>query len=343
MRWQTQERYLRNQLAQVLRIPMVGQVHFAAPAGSATSLYDEWLRRDMDVPAALMHTGNSAIDEAYDNCEAYRNDVVLIAPGDYVRTASKTLSKSSTHLVSLGGPNQRHCPTTLTPGAVRVYCATTSIDNIFNITGDYVQIHGIQTMNTYSHNSNRCDWLISGKNIYMRHIRPRGGNGANQLNHADGGVPIIVASGTAGAGNGFTVEDSFIGSAGNNARSVGVGAVLFEGGAVAGFAPVFRRCTFEMRCETTGSANPKLIHLADNYAVDRYLLFDDCFFYNFWENLAGKPDYCIVDACATTHAIVLKNCSQFGFDAWCDVATYCFTTSPIANTDGGEALAVATS
>ena len=344
MRWQTQERYFRNQLAQVLRIPMVGQVHFAAAEGSSTNLYDEWLRTEMDVPAELMHTGNGAIDEAYDNCSAYRNDVVLIAPGNYVRTASKTLDKSSTHLVTLGGPNQRHCPTTATAGAVRVYCATTSIDSIYNITGDYVQIHGLQTMNTFSHNANRCDWLITGKNTYMRHIRPRGGNGADQLNHGDGGVPIIVATGTAGAGNGLTVEDSFIGSAGNNARSVGPGAVLFEGGtANASFAPVFRRCTFEMRNETNTTAS-MLIHLANaDYSVDRYLLFDDCFFYNFWANQGGKPPAVIVDACTTTHEILIKNCSQYGFDAWVDDTTFTFTSSPIANVDGGEMIAVSVS
>ena len=311
--------------------PGIGEIQYVAPAASATSQYR----------TQLQSMGVDPIEETIAAAEAKmvtsRNDVMLVAPGAYLVTAELEWDKSQTHLLGLGGPNQKHCPTTATEGAIQIKNVTTSIDSIFSVSGNYCQFHNIQTMNTFSHNANRADFIIGGKNTYMKGVRPRGGNGANQLNHADGGVPLIFE---ASSGNGFLAEDCFFGSAGNNARTVGPGAVLFEASA-GSFAPVFRRCTFEMRCETNTST-PKLIHLAGDYSLDRYLLFDDCFFYNFWNNLAGKPPTAIVDACATTHAIVLKNCSQFGFDAWCDVATYCFTTSPIANTDGGEALAVAT-
>jgi hypothetical protein len=243
--------------------------------------------------------------------------------------------------MGFGGSNQRYCPTTATTGAVKIYCATTSIDSILSVTGDYVCIYGVQTQNTYSSNANRCDVQILAKNTYIKNCHLRGGNGANQLNHADGGVPLIVASGTAGAGNGLLVENTILGTSGNSARTVGAGAVLFEGGAAAGFNPKFKDCTLEMRCETSGSSNPKLVHLAADYAVDRVLEFDHCLFYAFYENHGGKMDHAIVDACTTTHDIVLRGgCSLVGIDKWCDVATHCFTTDPLCHTNGGEALAV---
>lgn len=288
-------------------------------------------------PATALKT----IAAGYASMTADQNDTLLLLPSAFPVTESLTWAKSQTHIAGIGGPNQRYCPTTPTDGAIQVKCTTTSIDNIFNVTGHYCEFYGFQTMNTFSANANRCDFLISGKNTYFNRMRPRGGNGADQLNHADGGVPVIF-EGAAGAGNGFLAELSTFGSAGNNARTVGAGAILFEGGAVCAFSPTFRNCTFEMRCETSGSANPKLIHLAADYAVDRLLLFDNCSFYNFYENLAAMPDYVIVDACDTTHMIGLKDCFMYGFDYWSNVAKYCFTNKADAVGYGGKSITITT-
>jgi len=286
-------------------------------------------------------TALATIAAGYATMTGDQNDTLFALPGAYAPIASLAWDKNQTHLIGVGGPNQRYCPTTLTDGAIQVKCTTTSIDNIFDVTGDYCRFEGFQTMNTYSAAANRCDFLITGKNTYFYRMRLRGGNGANQLNHADGGVPIIFA-GAAGAGNGFLAEYSAFGSAGNNARTVGAGAVLFEGGAICAFSPTFRHCTFEMRCETGSSSNPKLIHLAQNNAVDRLLLFDKCDFYNFYINLGGLASYVIVDGCGTTHLIGLKNCFMYGFTYWSDVAKYCFSNLPAGNGYGGKAVVITT-
>jgi len=317
--------------------PGIGEIKWLVPAASATSQYRTQLRT-WGVDEGDMYTD---IVPAEDALVANRNDVLLVMPGAYTMTASLTWDKDQTHMIGLGGPNQRYCPTTATSGAIQFKCVTTSIDSMFAVSGNYCQFQGFQTMNTFSSNANRCDFLISGKNTYFNRMRPRGGNGANQLNHADGGVPVIFA-GSAGAGNGFLAENSIFGSAGNNARTVGAGSVLFEGGAVCAFSPTFRNCGFEMRCETSGSSNPKLIHLAADYAVDRLLLFDQCTFYNFYENLAAMPDYAIVDACTTTHMIGLKDCFMYGFDYWCNVATFCFTNTADAVGYGGKSITITT-
>lgn len=317
-------------------IPCPGDIFFLAPAQSSTSQYRTWLMNN-GVDYGRIFTSLSA---GYAALKANRNDILCVAPGSYTSTASLAWAKDQTHMIGLGGSNQKYCPTTATNGAVKFYCATASVDSILSVTSHYNQFHGIQMQNTYSNNANRCDMEIKGKNTFLKGCHLRGGNGANQLNHADGGVPLIMASGTAGAGNGFKAVDCTFGTSGNSARTVGAGAVLFEAGAASGFNPIFEHCTFEMRCETSGSANPKLIHLAGNYAVDRMLLFDDCIFYNFYENLAAMPDYCIYDECATTHTILLKNPAMYGFDAWANTTTYVFTTIANGGSDGGKAVAV---
>ena len=267
----------------------------------------------------------STLAAAYAKLTDDRGDTVLIYPGLYTVAATLAWDKDNTRIIGVGSPNQRNGRTAGTdPGIVAIRCSTSGVDNILNVTGDFVQIHGIDTMNTYTSNDNRCDLLVSGRNIFVSNCCFRGGNGANQLNHADGGVPVIFASGTSGAGHAARFVNCHLGNSSNDARTVGPGAVLFETGTTGfeGYFIEFIDCVFEMRCETTGSANPKLIHLAGNYCIDRYLLFKNCLFYNFWINHVGKMDYAIVDADGATHDIVIKNCTAIGIDFWSNVATH---------------------
>jgi hypothetical protein len=313
-----------------------GDAFFLAASGS----YNNFLT-EMGIDRDKIFT---SLPLAYNKMRDDQGDTLYILPGDHAVVAQLVWAKHNTHLVGLAsGPNQRLGASTWVRGQTRVKCVTANIDSILRITGQYVQLHGFELFNNYSDSDNRADLIITSKNTYMNRIFCRGGNGANQLNHADAGVPIIFETGTAGAGNGFLAEECQFGSSGNSARTVGAGSMLFEGGAVAGFAAEFRKCKFEMRCETSGSTDPKLIHLANaSYSLDRQLMLIDCDFYNFWENHAGLLDYAIVDACTTTHDIILKNCSMRGIDAWCNVATHCFTTIANAGSDGGKSLAVDT-
>ena len=279
----------------------------------------------------------TTIASAYAATTTGQNDVVALTPGVYTVTAELEWANDSTHLVGLGGPNQRYCPTTATEGAVKIYCATTATDSILSISGDYCQFYGFQTQNTFSITTNRADIIIGGKNTYMNNVHARGGNGANQLNHADGGVPLIFES---GGGNGFFAERCQFGTAGNNARTVGAGAVLFESVSSA-YAPLFRDCRFEMHSETDASANPKLIHLAADYAINALLMFERCSFYNL-SNDGINLDYAIVDACTTQHQIGLMDCMMIGIDYWSNVAAYTFTNNADAVGYGGKGIVITT-
>jgi hypothetical protein len=118
--------------------------------------------------------------------------------------------------------------------------------------------------------------------------------------------------------------------------------LLYEGGAVAGYFNEFMDCIFDTRIETVGGAAVAGIVLAQNYAADRYLLFKNCFFYNFWINHVDKAQYVIYDLSGTTNDIVLMNSAFAGFDAWANTGTFVFTNIAESADHGGMVTAVAT-
>lgn len=315
-----------------------GEAYYLVPATSSTSLYRSWLEANGLDPTKMFLTAATAEDAM----KANRGDTLFILPGDHAVTASITWDKSNTNIVGVGSVNQRFQPSTLTVGGVRVKCVTTGIDNIFNITGDYVSLYNFGTFNSYDAAANVCDVKIAGRNFYAEGMSFRGGNGATQVATAVSGLPLYFNSSVAGGGNAAYLKDCIIGSSGNANRTLGPGCVYFVGGAAAGFSVEFENCRFASRISTASANQSCLVLLEANYAVDRDLLFNRCNFYNFVENLASLLDYCIQDECATTHNIVLNQCTMSGIDAWCNVATYCFSTSPNAGSDGGKALAVDT-
>ena len=310
-----------------------GDIYYVVTSKASSNLYYQRLKEN-GIPGSDIFT---TLALAYAATTGDQNDVIAVTPGAYTVTAELEWANDQTHLIGLGGPNQRYCPTTATGGAVKFYCATTGIDSILSISGDYNQFYGFQTQNTYSATTNRADIIIGGKNTYMNSVHARGGNGANQLNHADGGVPLIFES---AGGDGFFAERCQFGTAGNNARTLGAGAVLFESVSSA-YAPLFKECRFEMNSDTDASSNPKLIHLAADYAINALLLFERCSFY-VRSDTGIKMDYAIVDACTTQHQIGLMDCISIGIDYWCNVADYTFTNTADAVGYGGKGIVITT-
>jgi hypothetical protein len=278
----------------------------------------------------------TTLASAYGALTANQGDKLFVYPGDHVQTASLAWAKSDTSIIGKGAYSQRYQPATLTAGGVRLSCVTTGISEILNITGHYVTLENFGTYNSYNAAGNYGDVRISGRNINLKWLGLRGGNGAAQLAAIGSGVPLIVDTSVAGAGNGLLVEDCVIGSSGNNARTYGPGCVEFIGGAAAGFGMHFKRTTFSTRIEAASANTVGLIYLAANYAVDRELFFSDCLFYNFVINLGTGPTYVFRDSCGTTHQIVLKNCAMNkGFTSWTDAATYLSNHTPVSTLTGG--------
>jgi len=290
-----------------------------------------------------INSPKKTLSGAYPLLRDDKNDALMVIPGPspITVTASLELAQDGISIVGLA-PNQRHARTAATDGAAcAVRCVTSGVDNIFNITGNGVRLYNLDTMNTYTITTNRCDILVAGRAPYFEGCGFRGGNGANQLNHADGGVAVIMKTSVAGAGNGARFKDCHFGNSSNDARSLGPSWLLYEGAAVAGFFNEFIDCIFDTRIETVSAVVAGII-FAQNFAADRYLLFRNCFFYNFWQNHVDKANYVIYDLSGSTHDIVLMNSAYAGFDAWANTGTYVFTNMPDAGTHGGMGSAVAT-
>lgn len=77
----------------------------------------------------------------------------------------------------------------------------------------------------------------------------------------------------------------------------------------------FRNCKFVSYSETLGKI---MVKFNDNTAVDRFLIFKDCLFINFWVNHVDKLESCfsIPVSPATCDVILQGQCLLVGIDEW---------------------------
>jgi hypothetical protein len=307
-----------------------GEVFYLA---KSSSQYLTMLQDVHRVPDANLFTDLKTAEAAM---VANRGDVLLVFPGDHIVTESITWDKSNTSIIGVGSRNQRFQPGTLTTGGIRLTCTTTAVAEILNITGDYVSLYGIGTMNNAANTGNYSDINISGRNFFADYCAFRGGNNTTQNQNATAGIPIWVDSAIAGAGNAMWIRNSMIGSAGNVTRTKGPGCIYFQGGAAAGFNPVIENCLLSTRCEVQTGNQSCMVLLEAAYAVDRELLFKNTNFYCFVENLANQLDVAITDECTTTHTITIdQNCTASGIDAWATPMTFVKCSAPAGSATGG--------
>jgi hypothetical protein len=277
----------------------------------------------------------ATLSAAYDLCTTNQGDNVLVYPGDHVMTSMVTWDKDQCLIYGMGGPNMSHQPSTLTTGGVRLTCKTTAISYCLTVTGDYVRMYNIGTVNTAAATTNLGDILISvGRNFYAESCAFRGGNADEQVQSATSGCPVSITGGYA-----HYFKNCFIGSAGNATRTTGPGFVKFFATAGGAGMCVFDGCVFAMRSETDGD-NAKGILIQDA-AIDRLLIFKGCTFYNFSVNWGAQPDHMICDQQTSTHNILFHGGNGcVGFDAIGDSARL-MSADPLPHTNGVEALAMA--
>lgn len=299
----------------------------------SNNLYYSKLRDVVGVEDGRIFT---TLPSAYTNLTASQGDILYVWPGDHVITAMVTWAKADTKLVGIGAENQRHQPSTLTTGGIRITCKTTEISYCFTISGQYVTFENIGTINTAAHASNLGDILITGRNFNAKKCAFRGGNAAEQVQSATSGIPVTISTDAYG----FKFEECELGSAGNATRTTGPGFARFAAGA--GGAGMFDKCAFSMRSETTG-ANPSGFTVEET-ALDRLLTFrNGCTFYNFSENWGALPDYLFnIDQTTTFDILIDSTCMMAGFDIVSDSARV-KVLGAAPNSAAVETVAVATS
>jgi len=297
----------------------------------STDLYYKRLR-SLDVDDSRIFPTLSA---GYAALTSDRGDKLYVYPGDHVQTAQLTWAKNDTKLIGVGSENQRHQPSTLTTGAIRISTVTANVPYVFSVTGKYVTFENFGTFNSINDTDNLGDLQISGRNFHGKKLAVRGGNNATQVASATSGIPLTVDTDAYG----FRFEDCEFGSAGNTTRTAGPGFARFAAGA--GGAGIFDKCAFSMRSETSGTDVYGFI--VEENALDRLLQFINCSFYNFSENWGALPDYLFNIDQTTTFDIILRgDCAIAGFDVVSDSARV-KTSQAAPNSAAVESVAVATS
>ena len=335
MRWQTQEQYLRMILAQQLEIPMLGKIFYAVPQGSSTSLYEEWARTELDIPAELLFTGALAPAQAYEACSGYRNDVVCVFPGAYDIDTSLDWTKENTHLVGMGGPNTR---ADYSEKNCVIYTDTTAIDYTIHLTGNHCQFLNVGINNAGANAGNFSPLYVNGYGNLFKNVGLIGNLAAQQLADDDcASLHIGTLAHNCKWINCDIGEDCW--GARSAAKS---GQVSFIGSNPNG--GLFKGCFFRSQSVTATVAMITTYKgAAGTTHIGRGWVFDNCIFHNWGGDgsASGTEMNQVFDLDAdsgtiTNWPINLHNCSAFGYDEWSDEDRRIIRgTMPYAGLGGG--------
>ncbi len=305
--------------------PGIGDVFFLCEDGSH---HHAWLAEDQKIPGDhIFHT----LPLAYAATTHERNDVVLAFPGTYTQTAEITWAKSSTHLVGVGSPNQRIPATAGTTGNVYFPCVSAMTEE-FLITGHHCQFHNFSTY--LSTPTGIADVRVQGRNTRLKGMFMKSGQDATQLVSPILGYGLYADGGAAGYCNGLTVEGCHIGDPRNTVRTAG-GMIYMKGITNAGMCIEFKDCFISGWSETAAASAVFCMGPEPVRGCDRYVLWQDCTFYNFYTNLGGILTEVITDTMNTTHMHMLtgRTC-QYGWATWGN-GTYIFGGIAQPNAVGG--------
>jgi len=325
MRWTTQERWFREMVARQIGIPLVGDVFFLVPVGTA---YYEWLRSEMDIGAErIFHT----LAEAYNATITRRNDVIIAQPGTYTTTSALTWAKDNVHLIGAGiAPSVSDW--TLTQGVPLFTTATIDQASVINITGERNSFHNIIVENYGANAACVAAVILNGYGNSFFKVGMQGIMTSAQV-AAAAACSLDIAAG----GHYPYFEDCTIGQTQWGTRTVATqGHLRFSGAGSSGPSNgTFRRCLF--LSSASGETVPMVTTVA-KYCWDRIWLYDNCIFYNFISNWTAKCDRVFyLNVMPGTASVILHNCTAVGYDEWqtSDHGEVFVTAMPIVGVGGG--------
>jgi len=302
--------------------PGIGELQYVALAAASTSQYRTQLQSMGVDEISLL----PSVAEA--KMVAYRNDVMLVAPGAYAETAEIAWDKQASHIIGMGGPNTHGDYSE--PNCV-IYSATITVASVLTVTGNNCQFVNITVSN--AGNNAACLTALTA-NAYGGSYRGcsfQGNMAANQLS------TVAAASlyvGGAGMFNHFI--DCQIGNDQWGKRSgANSGQVRFTG-TVQPNGIIFKGCRVVSWSATTTCA---AVALPANGAVGRGLTWDNCTFYNLndpsWTNMSNV----FYDNDAAGQTIILKDCAAYGYAEWqalgAGVDRRIFSNMGVATAGGG--------
>jgi len=307
--------------------PGVGDIHYLVANDSA---YYAWLRDDLHQSDSKIH---HSFADGEDALTASRNDCLLVYPGTYTVTAQTVWDKNLTHLIGMAGPRSRGAM-----GGTLINCVTTTVANVVELEGNNCQFHNVQLRNVAANAGNLAALkLTDGVNFYAKGCHFSGQGAATQVATA-GNCAVWFYTDSGGKPWGATFVDCKIGDAGEVVRTAGSPLFFSGGSALTPKYIEFHNCVIEGWTQTASVAT---VDLSANYCIDRYLLFKDTLFYNYYVNNAGTATEVFDNGCGTTFNALLFNCMQQGHAAWNTTGlNYFYGNSATPSATGGLATAL---
>uniref|UniRef100_A0A6H1ZJ86 Pectate lyase n=1 Tax=viral metagenome TaxID=1070528 RepID=A0A6H1ZJ86_9ZZZZ len=311
-------------MAQTNLGPCIGNLFYVCPADSSTSHYRDALEK---MGVTEFYTSVSA---AYADTTAYRNDIVLVAPGAHVETASITWANANTHMIGLAGQNVGGDYSE--PGAV-VYTATSAVAEVINLTGPNCQFYGINFENNGASTSSVAAVKVNNYGAYFENCAFKGTMNSTQCGNANCGSLRIYSSGMYPVFNNCQIGQDVWGTR----TTANSGVIVWDGTGRPNGAD-FINCRILSVSEGTDCA---MVRIASATASGRGIRFDNCIFSNFDStggssaNLANAF-YFATAATTQDWSITIHNCTAIGIAEWTTSDhSIVMGSMPAAATDGG--------
>lgn len=281
--------------------PGIGELKYVAPATSSTSQYRTQLE-SMGVSSGDIFTLPSGAEAAL---EAYRNDIMFVAPGAYDEESEIAWDKQATHIIGMGGPNTHGDHSE--PNCA-IYTDTTTVGAVVNVTGRNCQVINMTFVNAGNHATNLAGLTANGYGGFYQNCSFQGNMTANQLS------AVAAASlNVGGAGMFNQFHNCQVGNDQWGKRSgANSGQIRFTG-TVQPNGIIFKDCRIVSWSQTASCA---AVALPANGAVGRGLTFDDCLFYNLYDPAWAYMENVFYDNDMAGQTITLKDCAAYGYQEW---------------------------
>ncbi len=296
---------LLNWLMSTLQIgPGIGDVFYAVTSASA---YHTWLV-SQKVPGDHIFTTVAA---AYAATTSARNDVVLKLPGIETVTAELDWANTRTHLVGLGGPQQKGYES-----GTGLYSSTITVANVIHNTGVNNQFHNITVMNAGANATCLSAFKNAGYGTRMIGCQIIGCAATTQQSTALANSLAIASGGYYFYAENCNFGSTDFGTLGANTACV----LLFEADGMSSDGK-FVACNFGA---TINATTRTLIYVGTN-GIDRDWIFDRCEFYAFSTNHGYTMAQVVTnqDAVPSTYDMVFKDCCGINVTAYRTASNAC--------------------
>jgi hypothetical protein len=303
--------------------PGIGDVFYVAASGTQ---YETWCKKQGADSDHLFTT----VAAAYAATTSNRNDIVLKYPGIETVTAELDWANSRTHLVGLGGPQQKGYES-----GTGLYSSTITVANVIHNTGVNNQFHNITVMNAGANATCLSAFKNAGYGTRLIGCQVIGCAAATQAATALANSLAIAAGGYYFYAENCNFGSTDFGTLGADTASV----LLFEASGMCSDGK-FVNCNFGAQIDATTRT---LIYIGTD-GIDRDWIFDRCEFYAFAANHAYTMAQVVTNQAAvpSTYDMLFKDCHAINCTGWRTDSNGCtWTTQPAGNEKGGIAVVTA--